>query len=113
MKGLVVISAAAALFGAALAPVGAAMDGRMLEPTAVERLVRQEDGRRNDLQLGITRATQIVPIPPAPRIEVVARDDFDWREAALGAAAGVVALTAAIGTALVVRSTATRQRLRV
>jgi hypothetical protein len=70
------------------------------QPTAVERLVRQEDARRNDPALGITRATQVISVPTPPRITVVTRDGFDWLDAAIGAA-----ILAALGAAaLVVRS---------
>jgi hypothetical protein len=73
------------------------------QPTAIERLVRQEDARRNDPALGITRATQVISVPTPPRIEVVARDGFDWLDAVIGAAA-LVAIVAALGGAtLVVR----------
>jgi hypothetical protein len=100
LTGLLVTGGLAS--GAAADPVGKAAGSS--QPTAIERLVRQEDARRNDLQLGITRATQIVPIPPAPRIQVVSRDGFDWLDAAIGAAAGVAALTALTGATLVARS---------
>ena len=49
---------------------GGSVDGPA-QPTAIERLVRQEKARRNDPALGITRATQVVPLPSAPRIVVV------------------------------------------
>ena len=38
------------------------------QPSAIERLVRQEDARRNDLALGITRATQVFSVTTPPRI---------------------------------------------
>ena len=74
------------------------------EPTAVERLVRQEDARRNDLQLGVTRATQVVPAPTSPRIEVVANDGFDWRDAAVGAATAIGLAVALAGAVVAVRT---------
>ena len=74
------------------------------QPTAIERLVRQEDARRHDPALGITRATQVVPLPPAPRIVVVSRDGFDWPDAFLGAGAAAAAVAALGGALLVVRT---------
>ena len=74
------------------------------QPTAIERLVRQEDARRNDPALGITRATQVIPVPTPPRIEVVARDGFDWLDAVIGAAATMAVVAALGGAMLVVRS---------
>ena len=73
------------------------------EPTAVERLVRQETARRNDLQLGITRPTQVVAAPIPTRIEVVRDDGFDWLDAALGAASAVGLAGALGGAVLLVR----------
>jgi len=102
MKALVITCATVcALF--AFAPAASATAAPN-EPTAIERLVRQEDARRNDLQLGLTRSTPAVLVPPAPRIEVVARDGFDWLDAALGGAAGLAALTAAAAATMVLRS---------
>lgn len=79
------------------------------QPTDVERLVRQEDARRNDPALGITRATQVSSVPAPPRMEVVARDGFDWLDAAIGFASAM-ALVAGLGCAtLVVRALTLRQ----
>ncbi len=50
---------------------------------------------------------RLVLVPPAPRIEVVARDGFDWLDAALGGAAGLATVTAA-AAAMVLRSRAPR-----
>jgi hypothetical protein len=74
------------------------------QPTAIERLIRQEDARRNDPALGITRATQVISVPTPPRIEVVARDGFDWLDAVIGAAAAVAVVAALGGATLVVRA---------
>ena len=74
------------------------------QPTAIERLIRQEDARRNDPALGITRATQVISVPTPPRIEVVARDGFDWLDAVIGAAAAVAIVAALGGATLVVRT---------
>ena len=82
---------------------GGAADGPA-QPTAIERLVRQEKARRNDPALGITRTTQVVPLPSAPRIVVVSRDGFDWPDAFLGAGAAVAAVAALGGAMLAVRA---------
>ena len=79
-----------------VAPVSPSADPS--QPTAIERLVRQEDARRHDPALGITRATQVISVPTPPRIEVVSRDGFDWLDAAVGAAT-VVALVALVAAA--------------
>ena len=78
------------------------------QPTAVERLIRQEDARRNDPALGITRATQVISVPTPPRIEVVTRDTFDWLDAGIGAAAAVGLLVALLGATLAVRAATPR-----
>jgi hypothetical protein len=103
MKALVIICLAGSIFLGALAPAaGAGTPQRPVsgEPTAVERLIRQEDARRNDLRLGITRATPAVTVPAAPRIEVVTRDGFDWLDAAFGALAAVVVVAGSAVAAL-------------
>ena len=74
------------------------------QPSAIERLIRQEDARRNDPALGITRATQVISVPTPPRIEVVSRDGFDWLDAVIGAAAAVAMVAALGGATLVVRA---------
>lgn len=74
------------------------------QPTAIERLVRQEDARRNDPALGITRATQVIAVPTAPRIEVVSRDGFDWVDAGIGAAAVAAGLALLTGATLAFRA---------
>lgn len=107
MKGLVTICLAGSLAFGVLAPAAApASDPRRHaadEPTAVERLIRQEDARRHDLRLGITRATTAITVPDAPRIEVVTRDRFDWLDAVFGALGAVVVVAAAALAMLLVR----------
>ena len=78
--------------------------GGPAQPTAVERLVRQEKARRSDPALGITRATQVVPLPPAPRIVLVSREGFDWPDAFLGAGAAFAAVAVLGGALLAVRT---------
>jgi hypothetical protein len=105
VKALVIICLAGSIVLGALAPAaGAGTPQRPVadEPTAVERLIRQEDARRNDLRLGITRATPAVTVPAAPRIEIVTRDGFDWLDAAFGALAAVVVVAGAALAALLV-----------
>ena len=102
MKALVTICLAGSLVLGAFPPAAAAAAGGPSEPTAVERLIRQEDARRNDLRLGITRATPAVTVPAAPRIEVVTRGGFDWLDAAFGALAAVVVVAGAALAALLV-----------
>jgi hypothetical protein len=106
VKALVIICLAGSIVLGALAPAAGAgtpqppVSG---EPTAVERLIRQEDARRNDLRIGITRATPAVTIPAAPRIEIVAPAEFDWLDAAFGALAGVVVVAGVALATLFVR----------
>jgi hypothetical protein len=78
------------------------------QPTAIERLVRQEDARRNDPGLGITRATQVFSVPSPPRIEVVTRDSFDWVDAGVGAATALALVAALLGGMLAVRAATPR-----
>lgn len=99
MKAFATLTLAALIATGALA-AGATAADYPSEPTAIERLVRQEDARRNDLQLGITRPTSVVPAPAAPTIKVVVRDTFDWLDAAIGAGTAIIAALA-IGGALV------------
>jgi hypothetical protein len=103
MKAFATLCLMGLLLTATLAP-GAFAESRPAEPTAIERLVRQEDARRNDPALGITRATQVISVPTPPRITVVTRDGFDWLDAAIGAATAAAILAALGGAALVVRS---------
>ena len=108
MKALATILVLSVLaFGVPAAGWAAASGGSVdgpAQPTAIERLVRQEKARRNDPALGITRATQVVPLPSAPRIVVVSRDGFDWPDAFLGAGAAVAAVAALGGAMLAVRA---------
>lgn len=103
MKAFATLCLTGLLLTGALVPAAAAANGSA-QPSAIERLVRQEDARRNDPALGITRATQVISVPTPPRIEVVSRDGFDWLDAAIGAATGTAMLAALGGAALVVRS---------
>ena len=102
MMTLGVLAVCVPVAGSAASSAG----GGAAQPTAVERLVRQEKARRNDPALGITRATQVVPLPPAPRIVVVSRDGFHWPDALLGAGAAVAAV-AVLGGALLAARTRT------
>jgi hypothetical protein len=103
MKALATLTALGVLVTGALA-TGAAAASAPSQPTAVERLIRQEDARRNDPALGITRATQVISVPTPPRIEVIARDGFDWLDAVIGAAAAAAIVAALGGATLVVRA---------
>ena len=60
------------------------------QPTAIERLVRQEVARSKDPRLGL------VPVPPetVPAIEVVGAGGFDWLSTLVGAVAGAALLLA-------------------
>lgn len=103
MKALATLCLTGLLLTGALAP-SAFGENRPAEPTAIERLVRQEDARRSDPALGITRATQVISVPSPPRITVVTRDGFDWLDAAIGATTAAAILAALGGAALVARS---------
>ena len=100
MKALVIICLAGSLVSCVLAPGSAAAAGGSSEPSAIERLIRQEDARRNDPRLGITHATPAITVPAAPRIEIVTRDGFDWLDAAFGALTAVVVVAGAALAAL-------------
>jgi hypothetical protein len=96
------------------------------QPSAIERLVRQEDARRNDPGLGVTREWESIGIvdpwiaarvtgpltnlPVARSIEVAdASDGFDWLDALVGAAAGAAILAASAGIGLAARTHGLRQ----
>lgn len=100
MKALVTICLAGSVVLGAFAPGPVLAAAGSSEPTAIERLIRQEDARRNDPRLGITYATPAITVPAAPRIEVVTRDGFDWLDAAFGALAAVVVVAGAALAAL-------------
>jgi hypothetical protein len=106
MKGLATSMIAGLLISGALATAAAGDTGRSAasQPTAIERLVRQERARRHDPALGITRATQVISVPSPPRIEVVTRNGFDWSDAAIGAASALALLSLLTGATLAVRA---------
>ena len=60
------------------------------QPSAVQRLVRQEDARANDPRLGV--ATGAPPSPKAPTIQIIAVNSFDWLSAGIGGIASAAAL---------------------
>jgi hypothetical protein len=62
------------------------------QPSAVERLVRQEDARSNDPRLGLT-----------PTIQAAKAPGFDWLSAAIGALAGAALLLVLSGTVVLAR----------
>ena len=70
------------------------------QPTGIERLVRQEGARSSDPRLGL------VTTPPAtvPAIEVVGDGGFDWRSAVAGAVAGAALLLVLMGGVVLARS---------
>ena len=63
----------------------------------VERIIAQEDARRNDPGL-------LGPGPVAPTVEIVESSGFHWGDAGIGAAVIVAAMLVLAGTTLVVRS---------
>ena len=72
------------------------------QPSAVERLVRQEDARSNDPALGIAESSR--PVSEPPTVQVVVRDGFDWLAAGIGGIAVAAAFLVAVGLTIVVRS---------
>lgn len=72
------------------------------QPSAVQRLVRQEDARANDPRLGV--ATGAPPSPKAPTIQIIAVNSFDWLSAGIGGIASAAALLVALGLWMVARS---------
>jgi hypothetical protein len=125
MKALVTTLVTGLLVTGGIAPV-AAGGNEPTQPSAVERLVRQEDARRNDPALGATREWESVGIvdpwiaarvegpltniPVAPSIEIVdPADGFDWSDALVGAAAAAAILAASAGLGLAVRTHGLRQ----
>jgi hypothetical protein len=77
-----------------------------VQPTAIQRLVRQEDARPNDPRLGISGS--VPATVPTPTVHIVGEDGFDWLAAAIGAVAGMATLLLATGLAVVART----QRIR-
>ena len=72
------------------------------QPTAVGRLVRQEDARVTDPRLGIGEGRAATG--QTPTIEVLGGEGFDWLAAAIGAVAGMAMLLLASGLAIVART---------
>ena len=63
----------------------------------VERIIAQEDARRNDPALQGSG-------PVATTVEIVESDGFHWGDAGIGAAVIVAAMLVLVGTSLVVRN---------
>ena len=72
------------------------------QPGAIERLVRQEDGRRNDPRLGIGSSAPATV--RTPTVNIVGDDRFDWLAAAIGAVAGMATLLIVTGLTIVART---------
>lgn len=72
------------------------------QPAAIERLVRQEDARQNDPRLGIGSSKPSTV--QTPTVSIVGADGFDWLAAAIGAVAGMATLLLAFGLAVVART---------
>lgn len=72
------------------------------QPGAIERLVRQEDGRGNDPRLGIGSSAPATV--RTPTVNIVGEDGFDWLAAAIGAVGGMATLLLATGLAIVART---------
>ena len=71
------------------------------QPSAIERLVRQEDARAHDPRLGISEGR---PAAWSPAVEIVVAEGFDWVSAAIGAVAAFATVLLASGLAIVARS---------
>jgi hypothetical protein len=125
MKALATTLVTGLLVTGAIAPA-ARGSSESPQPDAIERLLRQEDARRNDPALGATREWEFVGIvdpwigarvngpltniPVAPSIGIVdPTDGFDWSDAFVGAAAGAAILAASAGVGLAVRTHGLRQ----
>lgn len=72
------------------------------QPSAIERLVRQEDVRRNDPRLEVGASKPTTV--QTPTVNIVGEDGFDWMAAAIGAVAAVATVLLASGLALVART---------
>lgn len=72
------------------------------QPAAIERLVRQEDARGNDPRLGIGGSAPTTV--RTPTVNIVGEDGFDWLAAAIGAVGGMATLLLATGLAIVART---------
>lgn len=104
------LAAVGALFaclslGAAPGAIGA--DPPAPQPSAIERLVRQEDARAGELIRYDTVARQDDSMPSI--VAPLGGDEFSWGDAALGLVAGVLGVGVLLGCLMLVRS---RGRLR-
>lgn len=72
------------------------------QPAAIERLVRQEDARQNDPRLGVGASKPATV--RTPTVNIVGKDGFDWLAAAIGAVGGMATLLLATGLAIVART---------
>jgi hypothetical protein len=95
MRGLVVIFLSS-LALAALAPAGWA-ESAPPQPSAIERLIRQERAKRLDV-----RSAPVIPAPPPPALQVVVSDGFDWLDALIGATSALAVVVVVGGTATLV-----------
>jgi hypothetical protein len=95
MRGLVVIFLSSLML-AVLAPAGWA-ESAPPQPSAVERLIRQERAKRLD----VTTAS-VTPAPAPPALQVVVADGFDWLDALIGATSALAVVVVAGGTATLV-----------
>ena len=98
MKALVIICLVG-LAIAAFAPAGWA-ERAPYQPSAMERLIRQERAKRLD----ITRVP-VTPAPTPPALQVVVADGFDWLDALIGATSALALVVVAGGTATLVSRT--------
>lgn len=72
------------------------------QPAAIERLVRQEDARQDDPRLRVGASKPTTV--ETPTVNIVGEDGFDWLAAAIGAVAAVATVLLASGLALVART---------
>lgn len=72
------------------------------QPAAIVRLARQEDARQNDPRLGIG-ASELATVE-TPTVNIVGEEGFDWLAAAIGAVAAIATLLLAFGLAVVART---------
>ena len=109
------LALAAIVFGV-LAPAAFAEEGPS-QPSAIERLTRQEDARWSDPRLGITYPSAWQPsaierlvrqedarAAQTPTVQIVSGGGFDWLVAAIGAATALATALLACGLAIVARS---------
>ena len=72
------------------------------QPAVIERLVRQEDARADDPRLGIGAAQPAAG--RTPTVNIIRDRGFDWLAAAIGAVAGMASLILASGLAILART---------